>query len=81
MRSAESLTTLLEAAQGGQVAIESTPFGIDQTHSIYSRAKKARAAGRVSFSSGGGRDRIGSRVHDSPRDERKNGSFCSREKR
>jgi hypothetical protein len=44
----KALTTLLEAAQGGQVSIESTPFGIDQTHAIYSQGKK-REGGWTSF--------------------------------
>lgn len=41
-------TSLLEAAQGGVVAVESTPFGIDWTHSIYQQGKKGEG-GWTSF--------------------------------
>jgi hypothetical protein len=77
----KAATSLLEAAQGGVIAVESTPFGIDWTHSIYTQGKKAKAAGPVSFSNGGGRDLTGSKVRGSLKDERKNGSCSSLEKR
>lgn len=46
--SKKAATSLLEAAQGGDVAVESTPFGIDWTHSIYQQGKKGEA-GWTSF--------------------------------
>ncbi len=36
----KAATSLLEAATGGEVAVESTPFGIDWTHAIYTQGKK-----------------------------------------
>ncbi len=35
----KAATSLIEAAAGGEVAVESTPFGIDWTHAIYSQGK------------------------------------------
>jgi hypothetical protein len=46
--SEKAATSLLEAAQGGVIAVESTPFGIDWTHSIYTQGKKGEA-GWTSF--------------------------------
>ncbi|MBX3267083.1 MAG: hypothetical protein KF831_10285 [Acidobacteria bacterium] len=44
----KAATSLLEAAQGGQVCVESTPFGIEWTHTIYQQGKKGEA-GWTSF--------------------------------
>lgn len=41
--SKKAATSLLEAAQGGRVAVESTAFGIDWTHGIYTQGKKGEA--------------------------------------
>jgi hypothetical protein len=46
--SKKAATALLEASQGGQIAVESTPFGIDWTHSIYQQGK-AKAGGWAAF--------------------------------
>lgn len=47
--SKKAATSLLEAAQGGNVAVESTAFGIDWTHSIYQQGKKGEAGWRSFF--------------------------------
>lgn len=39
----KAATSLMEAAQGGQVAVESTPFGIEWFHSVYQQGKKREA--------------------------------------
>lgn len=44
----KAATSLIEAAQGGRIAIESTPFGIDWTHSVYQQGKRGEA-GWTSF--------------------------------
>jgi hypothetical protein len=44
----KAATSLLEAAQGGEVAVESTAFGIDWTHSIYQQGKRSEG-GWTSF--------------------------------
>lgn len=44
----KAATSLLEAAQGGAVAVESTPFGIDWTHSIFQQGKN-KEGGWTSF--------------------------------
>jgi hypothetical protein len=44
----KAATSLLEAAAGGQVAVESTPFGIEWVHSIFQQGKKGEA-GWTSF--------------------------------
>lgn len=44
----KAATALLEAAQGGNVAVESTAFGIDWTHSVYQQGKKGEG-GWTSF--------------------------------
>jgi hypothetical protein len=36
----KAATSLIEAAAGGEIAVESTAFGIDWTHSIYQQGKK-----------------------------------------
>lgn len=46
--SRKAATSLLEAAQGGRVAVESTAFGIDWTHAVYQQGKK-KEAGWSSF--------------------------------
>lgn len=45
----KAATALLEAAQGGQVAVESTPFGIDWTHAIYQQGKRGEAGWKSFF--------------------------------
>jgi hypothetical protein len=50
----KAATALLEAAQGGNVAVESTAFGIDWTHSVYQQGKKGEAVGHRFSSNGGG---------------------------
>lgn len=45
----KAATSLLEAAQGGDVAVESTPFGIDWTHQIYQQGKKGEAGWKSFF--------------------------------
>lgn len=45
----KAATSLIEAAQGGQVVIESTPFGIDWTHSVYQQGKKGEAGWKSFF--------------------------------
>lgn len=47
--SKKAATSLLEAAQGGNVAVESTAFGIDWTHSIYTQGKKGEAGWKSFF--------------------------------
>ncbi len=44
----KAATSLIEAASGGQIAVESTAFGIDWTHAIYTQGKK-REGGWASF--------------------------------
>jgi len=44
----KAATSLLEAAQGGEVAVESTPFGIEWTHAIFQQGK-AKQGGWSSF--------------------------------
>jgi len=44
----KAATSLLEAASGGRVAVESTAFGIDWTHAVYQQGKKGEA-GWTSF--------------------------------
>jgi hypothetical protein len=44
----KAATSLLEAAAGGEVAVESTAFGIDWFHSVYQQGKK-REGGWTSF--------------------------------
>lgn len=39
----KAATALIEAATGGRVMVESTPFGIDWTYSIYQQGKKGEA--------------------------------------
>ncbi len=46
--SKKAATSLLEAAQGGNVAVESTAFGIDWTHAVYQQGKKGEG-GWTSF--------------------------------
>ena len=36
----KAATSLIEAAQGGRIAVESTAYGIDWTHAIYQQGKK-----------------------------------------
>lgn len=38
----KAATALLEAAQGGETALESTPFGVDWTYSVYQDGKKGK---------------------------------------
>lgn len=45
----KAATSLMEAAQGGQVVVESTPFGIEWTHAIYQQGKKGEAGWRSFF--------------------------------
>jgi hypothetical protein len=45
----KAATSLLEAAQGGKVAVESTAFGIEWTHSIYQQGKNGEAGWRSFF--------------------------------
>lgn len=45
----KAATALLEAAQGGNVAVESTAFGIDWTHSVYQQGKKGEGGWRSFF--------------------------------
>ena len=45
----KAATSLLEAAQGGDVAVESTAFGIDWTHSIYQQGKKSEGGWKSFF--------------------------------
>lgn len=45
----KAATSLMEAAQGGRVAVESTAFGIDWTHAIYQQGKKGEAGWRSFF--------------------------------
>ncbi|MCW5959278.1 MAG: hypothetical protein KIS76_03895 [Pyrinomonadaceae bacterium] len=45
----KAATSLLEAAQGGDVAVESTPFGIDWTHQVYNQGKKGEAGWKSFF--------------------------------
>jgi hypothetical protein len=45
----KAATSLMEAAQGGQVAVESTAFGIDWTHAIYQQGKKGEAGWKSFF--------------------------------
>lgn len=45
----KAATSLLEAASGGDVAVESTAFGIDWTHSIYEQGKKGEAGWKSFF--------------------------------
>lgn len=46
--SKKAATSLIEAAQGGRIAVESTAFGIDWTYAIYTQGKKGEA-GWASF--------------------------------
>lgn len=45
----KAATSLLEAAQGGNVAVESTAFGIDWTHAVYQQGKKGEGGWRSFF--------------------------------
>lgn len=45
----KAATSLIEAAQGGEVAVESTPFGIDWTHGIYQQGKRGEAGWTAFF--------------------------------
>lgn len=45
----KAATSLMEAAQGGRVAVESTAFGIDWTHAIYQQGKKGEAGWKSFF--------------------------------
>lgn len=45
----KAATSLMEAAQGGRIAVESTAFGIDWTHAIYQQGKKGEAGWRSFF--------------------------------
>lgn len=44
----KAATSLIEAASGGRVAVESTAFGIEWTHSVYQQGKR-REGGWTSF--------------------------------
>lgn len=46
--SKKAATSLIEAASGGRVAVESTAFGIDWTHSVYQQGKRGEG-GWTSF--------------------------------
>jgi hypothetical protein len=46
---AESSDGLLEAAAGGEVSIESTAFGIDWTHSVYTAGQATRGGWKSFF--------------------------------
>lgn len=45
----KAATSLLEAASGGEVAVESTAFGIDWTHAIYQQGKKGEGGWKSFF--------------------------------
>lgn len=46
---AKAATSLMEAAAGGEIAVESTAFGIDWTHAIYQQGKKGEAGWKSFF--------------------------------
>jgi hypothetical protein len=45
----KAATALIEAAQGGKVMVESTPFGIDWTYQVYQQGKKGEAGWKSHF--------------------------------
>lgn len=45
----KAATSLMEAAGGGEIAVESTPFGIDWTHAIYQQGKNGEAGWKSFF--------------------------------
>lgn len=45
----KAATSLIEAAAGGRIAVESTAFGIDWTHQIYQQGKKGEAGWKSFF--------------------------------